>query len=173
MFRPCFSTEEEFDKAIPEEYKGDYYKKYHTFLAKADMVVEAAKVYILNNWEKIDDWTDCNVIIDSNNGRVEYYNHKESNNQFADNNIGRLLRDAHDERKEFHNPIRVVNEVVLDPTDGDFSMVINDTDGHLWIESGIIEIAEFIERKLNGMLTRREKRAKRLAEENERHRHSI
>jgi hypothetical protein len=43
----------------------------------------------------------------------------------------------------------VINEFVLDPTDGDFSVTINDQE--LWMinEEAIIEIANWIEEQLN------------------------
>jgi hypothetical protein len=45
-----------------------------------------------------------------------------------------------------HNPIVELNDVVLDPTDGDFSVTINGKE-HWWIEdSAIIKIADYIEK---------------------------
>ena len=56
---------------------------------------------------------------------------------------------AEESDKEKHNPIQVINEFVLDPTDGDFSVTINDQE--LWMinEEAIIEIANWIEEQLN------------------------
>ena len=51
--------------------------------------------------------------------------------------------------KERHNPIREFNSVVLDPTDGDFSITVNGNEEHWWIQDkAIIIIADFIEQKL-------------------------
>lgn len=50
---------------------------------------------------------------------------------------------------EKHNPIVSVNEVVLDPTDGDFSITINGTNEHWWIgDEEVIIIADYIEQQL-------------------------
>lgn len=50
--------------------------------------------------------------------------------------------------KQKHNPIEVVSQVVLDPSDGDFSITINGRD-HLWIDDeAVIIIADYIEKKL-------------------------
>jgi hypothetical protein len=148
MLRPVFMSEEELEKAIPEEYFGDFKNKVYTYKTKIEMVKEAAAVYIHNNWKKISDWSDCNVTIVSNDKTVTYYNHKSRDKEFASNPIGKMLKEAYDEDAKKHNPMRTVSKVVLDPTDGDFSMVINKID-HIWISEGIIEIADFIEKSLN------------------------
>lgn len=147
MLRPVFTSEKEMENAIPKEYFGDFKNKVYDFQMKIEMVKEAASVYILNNWEKIDDWSDCNVTVVSYKKKVTYYNHKDKDRQFADNPIGRMLKQTHDEQKEMHNPMKTVSKVVLDPTDGDFSMDINDTE-HVWISEGVIEIADYIENKI-------------------------
>jgi len=62
--------------------------------------------------------------------------------------LDKMLRglDARDKAK--HNPIVSITRVVLDPTDGDFSLTINGKD-HLWIDGeAIIVIADYIEQKL-------------------------
>jgi hypothetical protein len=52
--------------------------------------------------------------------------------------------------KEKHNPILEFNEVVLDPTDGDFSITVNGDQAHWWIQDeAVILIADYIEKQLN------------------------
>jgi hypothetical protein len=59
-----------------------------------------------------------------------------------------MFEEMRKEEETNQNPIRVFNEVVLDPMDGDFSVTINDT-GHWWIDDdAIVTIADYIEKQL-------------------------
>jgi hypothetical protein len=50
--------------------------------------------------------------------------------------------------KRNQNPVVTIDEVVLDPTDGDFSVTINGHQ-HWWIQDeAIIIIADYIEKQL-------------------------
>ena len=52
------------------------------------------------------------------------------------------------ERKEKHNPVKSIDRVVLDPSDGDFSLTINGKE-HWWIQDeAVIIIADYIENQL-------------------------
>ena len=52
------------------------------------------------------------------------------------------------EKKRKQNPVVIINEVVLDPTDGDFSVTINGNE-HWWIQDeAVIIIADYIEKQL-------------------------
>ncbi len=53
------------------------------------------------------------------------------------------------ENKLRHNPIKTIDAVVLDPTDGDFSITVNGKE-HWWIQDeAVIIIADYIENQLN------------------------
>ena len=48
-----------------------------------------------------------------------------------------------------HNPVHTVDNIVLDPSDGDFSVTINGGQEHLWIQDeAVIVIANYIETQL-------------------------
>lgn len=144
MFRPVFMTEEEMEKAIPEEYFGNFGKKVMDYKAKISMVEEAAKVYILRNWQKIDDWTDFRgrLVSGASSKSQYYYNHTPRKCE------GSVLKMWEQSLREDHYPLREVNEVVLDPTDGDFSVTVNGDEEFMWLQEGIIELASYIEKQL-------------------------
>ena len=51
-------------------------------------------------------------------------------------------------KKRNQNPVLTINNVVLDPTDGDFSITINGKE-HWWIQDeAVIIIADYIEKRL-------------------------
>jgi hypothetical protein len=60
-----------------------------------------------------------------------------------------MLERLEKDNKERHNPIIEFNNVVLDPTDGDFSVTINGKE-HWWIEDdAVMIIANYIEKQLS------------------------
>ena len=62
---------------------------------------------------------------------------------------GKIFQDYFESRKAGHNPIIEVSDVVLDPTDGDFSITINGAE-YWWIDQeSIIIIASYIEKQIS------------------------
>ncbi len=52
------------------------------------------------------------------------------------------------DKKRNQKPVLSINNVVLDPTDGDFSITLNRKE-HWWIQDGaVIIIADYIEKRL-------------------------
>ena len=59
-----------------------------------------------------------------------------------------MLIKMEERRARKHNPIISLTDIVLDPSDGDFSLKINGND-HLWIDDeSVVIIADYIEKKL-------------------------
>lgn len=151
IFRPCSSNEEE-NKAVwagdPNFVSSGFMKAHNDHMSKAVVVVECAKIYILENYEKVTDWSDLDTDITDSTGKSTryYYNYKER--EIASDKK-RKRPDIIDEiTKGWHNPVSTLTDVVLDPTDGDFSLTINGKD-HMWIcASSILDIANYIEDKL-------------------------
>lgn len=159
MFRPCFMTEEEFE----EGYKGslfytdkNFMEEYRKHMVGMSHVAECAKIYILKNWEKVTDWSGLDVIVvhGPTGKETEYFNYvprkkyKENKSGEA-SGFSRFFDKIDEEDKAKHNPIREFNEVILDPTDGDFSITVNGNEEHWWIQDeAIIVIANYIEEKL-------------------------
>lgn len=156
MFRPSCMTTEDWERVMmSSDYSvgAGFYQEYRNHIAAMEIVAGCAKAYILKNWEKVEDWSGLDVVVEDNTGDpTEYYNYENSrlhkkkvlNPGVLDKVFSRL-----DERnKAKHNPIVSLTDVVLDPTDGDFSLTINGKD-HLWIsDDTVIIIADYIEKKL-------------------------
>lgn len=137
------------DLAVREKYKSAY----EMHMAGKEVVAMCAKVFIVKNWEKITDWTELNVVIDdSSDEQTEYYNYKGRTirgvGKDADE-INSSFDRIVERNKEKHNPIKTITDVVLDTSDGDFSLTINGKQ-HMWIcDDAVIVIADFIEKTLN------------------------
>lgn len=176
LFRPGSSTQEGYENIInSSDYsvKSNFMGEYRNHIAGMEIVAESAKIFVLNNYKKVIDWTNLNVIINDNSKQsTEYFNYEakvEKKERRKEEKIisrsGKLIKHVRTikspildeimdrieaEDKLRHNPIKTLTDVVLDTTDGDFSLVINDKH-HLWIDnSSIIIIAEYIENQLKG-----------------------
>lgn len=157
--RPSASTVEGHERIFQSSdysVKTDFYKNYSNHIAAMQIVAGCAKHYILNNYKKIIDWSNLDVIIEDNSGNpTEYFNYKErpkrkkvvgkGSSEYMSKTLERFFK----EDKEKHNPITSLTDVVLDSTDGDFSLTINGKD-HNWIsDDSVIIIADYIEKELN------------------------
>lgn len=151
IFTPCFMTEKEFEEGYKSSIfyvERDFRIEYEKHIEAMSHISNIAKIYILKNWKDVKDWSGLEVVV--NHGptgkRTYYYSYKEK--------IGKKNYDSDiflkfdKERKRNQNPVLNINEVVLDPTDGDFSITINGKE-HWWIQDeAIIIIADYIEERL-------------------------
>lgn len=174
MFSSLFMTVEEYEEAyknstlyIESGYMGEYRKR----LTEMSHIADTAKIYILKNWQKVTDWSDLEVkITHGPTGKTTYYyNHERTIQLRAERKakakqkakergldkikrstvMDDLLARIEEDDREKHNPIVSVNNFVLDPTDGDFSVTINGDQEHWWIgDEEVIIIADYIEGKL-------------------------
>lgn len=149
MMRPCSSNLEEHTELwkTSEFYTGSkFMKKYREHMIAMEHIAECAKIYVLNNWESISEWTGFNIDINDASGEpTKYYNWKPIDPNKKSSSTWIKMNER---LKENHNPIVSVTDVVLDPSDGDFSLTINGK-VHMWIDDdSIITIADFIEKKL-------------------------
>lgn len=171
MMRPVSMTDKENEKTVQSSkfsVTSNFYNEYRQHIAAMQIVAECAKVYVNKNWKKVKDWTNLNVIMEdantlkgglnnANGGNplkeyVEYFNYtgesKKNAKKWNSDIMAKfsLERDAKD--KEKHNPIKKITEVVLDPSDGDFSLTVNGR-SHMWIsDSTIVIIADYVEQQL-------------------------
>ena len=132
----------------------NFMKAYRMHKIAMQHTAECAKIYAVNNWKSVkpEDWSELNVMIVDNSGpdkSTKYYNHKpRPEKEQPSKAFERLLKSAEERRAKEHNPIVSVTDVVLDTSDGDFSITINGKD-HLWIHNtSIIIIADFIEKMI-------------------------
>jgi hypothetical protein len=175
LFSPCFMTEKEYEDAYKNSIfyvEKDFMSEYRKHLVALPHVASVAKSYILNNWKKITNWDNLDVIIihGPTGELTEYYNNEknlplleeeepsEAKKKFLSlvskekpkrNSIFERFQKKWDkENKLRHNPIKTIDSVVLDPTDGDFSITVNGKE-HWWIQDeAIIIIADYIENQL-------------------------
>ena len=155
IFSPCFMTEEEFENGYKSSIfyvNKDFKKEYENHIAAMGHIANIAKSYILNNWEKVKDWSDLEVfVIHGPTGKgTYYYSYKERirKKEYGSGMISDLLIKSDRRRKRNQNPILSISNVVLDPTDGDFSITINGNE-HWWIQDeAVIIIADYIENQI-------------------------
>jgi len=159
IFSPCFMTEEEFEEGYKPSIfyvEKDFRSEYEKHIAAMSHISNIAKSYILKNWKSVKDWSDLEVVV--NHGptgeRTYYYSYKEKmrkKNYHSD-----IFLKFDKERKRNQNPVLTINEVVLDPTDGDFSITINGKQ-HWWIQDeAIIIIADYIEKQIEKEINEKE-----------------
>lgn len=108
-------------------------------------VVEAAKIYILDNYEKVEDYSDLSLFIRCANHEGTIYIGKKVDLVASPGLIRRMLKELRDATIQ----VSTFDKAVYDWTDGDFSIVLNGVD-YNWIDSdSIINIANYIEGKLD------------------------
>lgn len=123
--------------------------EYRRHLIAMQHIAECAKIFVNENWKLVDDWSELNVTVKDNKpSTTEYYNHVPQAPVAEGKTRSKVLERILDSRINKHNPINSISNVVLDTTDGDFSLIINNNH-HLWIDDeSVIVIANFIERKI-------------------------
>lgn len=156
----------------------DFKKEYQNHIAGMQILAESAKIYILNNWKKVkkSEWKFLSLSIIDNTGKeTYYYNYVEDKKAKEAKKKERELKNKSEALKKLNkistptkslftermlekwdkrdrknnNPVKTVSGVVLDTTDGDFSIKINGH-YHLWIDNeSVIVLADFIENKLS------------------------
>ena len=162
-------TEEEFEKGYRNSIfwtDKDFFNEYRKHMAAMSHVAECAKIFILKNWEKVTDWSDLEVIITHGptGESTDYYNHEkhakrterrkerqkktDKSARELPESLRKIYLEMEEKDRARHNPIQSITNVVLDPTDGDFSLTVNGKE-HWWIQDeAVIIIANYIENRL-------------------------
>jgi len=157
IMRPCSLNHEdnkENFKSTEFYTESNFIDQYNKHLGALEIITESAKIFIIENWTKIDDWSDIDVSIVDNTGKETHYYKFEENDirsEYPGNNksVTKFFDDYYKEKLEKSNPVEKIEDVVLDTSDGDFSLTINGNK-HLWIDNqSVIIIADFIEEKLS------------------------
>ena len=138
---PCFLEE--------EQYK-EYYNKvilstdnslsdnYYELEKQKFLIAEKAKLFIMENYKSVKDWTDLEISITCNHkGHYEnYITEKRAQTRFGTFIVNRIA-----------NPIETIT-FVLDYSDGDLSVTVNNREFR-WIEADtVIDICNYIEKQL-------------------------
>lgn len=173
MIRRVFLEEGEYKKHWQSSIfwvESDYRNEYEKHREAMHHIAEFAKMYILENYKKVEDWTELDLKIQHNldNTEVEFYNHykkpitpKEPSEKMKkflalvskdktkrSESMQKLLDEMERKNVARHNPITSFDEAVLDTTDGDFSVKINGQDFYWIDDEPIITIADYIEKQL-------------------------
>ena len=173
MMRRMFLEEGDYKKHWQSSIfwvEKDYRSEYEKHRQGMSHIAEFAKMYILENYEKVKDWSGLDLKVRHNmSGYTEdFYNHhkpempkpepSERIKKFLalvskeepkrDDTFQNLLDEIEEKNKSRHNPILTFDKAVLDTTDGDFSVVINGKDFYWIDDEPIIEIADYMEQQL-------------------------
>ena len=174
MLRRVFLEEGDYKKHWQSSVfwvEGDYKNEYHKYQEAMHHIAEFAKMYILENYKKVKDWSELDLKITHqlDGTKVEFYNHykkpvppKEPSERMErflslvskgekrkiSDSYQKLLDEIEETNKKKHNPIVTFDQAVLDTSDGDFSVKINGQDFYWITDRPIIEIADYIEQQL-------------------------
>jgi hypothetical protein len=130
-----------------KKYKGGNFETLYIELsAETRSLVESAKVYILDNYEKVKDYKTLHLMLRCvNNEGTQYFGTRSKRNKEGSKVFNDLINELNKQTIE----IKTFDEAVYDWTDGDFSVTFNGVN-YNWIDSNsIIDIAAHIERKLD------------------------
>lgn len=125
---------------------------YHQLARQIGGVVEAAKIYILDNFKKVDDYSELSLMLKCANhegtvyiGKKEPEETNEKSGKIRSGILHKMLKELNDQTIE----ISSFDDAVYDWSDGDFSVKFNGV-GYNWIDRySIISIADYIEQKLD------------------------
>lgn len=108
-------------------------------------LISAAKIYIIDNYKLVDDYSDLDLILRSGaTGKRFYFGPKRNRNVSRSKELTRILKDLDNQTIV----IESFDEAIYDWTDGDFSVVFNN-EPYNWIDDdSVISIASYIEKKL-------------------------
>lgn len=142
-------AEEEVLSGIRESRKykeGNFEIRYIEFVAETRSIIEAAKVYIIDNYKKVNDYKTLHLMLRCvNHEGTQYFGTKSKRGKSRSEVLNKII----DEINEKTIEIKKFDAAVYDWTDGDFSVTFNGVN-YNWIDSNsIIDIAAYIERKLD------------------------
>ena len=130
-----------------KKYKGGNFETlYIEVSAETRSLVEAAKVYILDNYGKVKDYKTLHLMLRcANHEGTQYFGTKSTRSKGGSKVFNDLINELNKQTIE----IKTFDEAVYDWTDGDFSVTFNGVN-YNWIDdNSIIDIASHIERKLD------------------------
>lgn len=115
----------------------DFQDKYNSLQNQTCALVAIAKNYIFHNWEKVQDWSDLNILLYNRN--ITYNKNKSKSEWFSKKSYKMLERIG-----SGVNPIKTL-EIIYDEIDSDMSVTINGKE-FWWIpDNNVIDIADYIE----------------------------
>lgn len=168
MLRPVFDSVEKMKDRLIDRFDGNFFQEYERINRELYTLEESCMYFIEENYKKINDWSPLDITIegyynDNKGGEVTYqkiryvdYNHiLQSQNRepytarLDETIIQRMLREMDEKDRKDHNPILDIGEVVIDPSDGDLALKINNKWHTMVSGLCVIELADFIEKSLS------------------------
>jgi hypothetical protein len=147
-------TEDEVINSIREleSYKSEsFLADMFDLKGKMNRLISAAKIYVLDNYQKVDNWSDLSLDLYHNKseGRGKWFGPKRDRSKQRKRRgsdiMDRMLRGIDEKTTQIDS----LTYCVYDWTDGDFSLKINGVD-YLWIDgASVISIAQHIQDVLN------------------------
>ncbi len=134
-----------------EKYKlGEFRKNFIQFSAEVRRTIEAAKIYILDNYQKVEDYSELSLILRcANHEGTKYFGKKRIKRRGKKNGKNTILSDLIEDMEREKIEISKFDSAVYDWSDGDFSVVFNGI-SYNWIDGeSIIDIASYIENKIS------------------------
>lgn len=167
MLRPVFHDLKTMKQNLIGRYESDFLKEYSRLQHELYVLEESCMYFIEENYKKVKDWSPLDITIvgyykkdDTNKhsyDKIRYvdYNHILKSQQREpyrakpdENSIQRMIRESDEEDRKAHNPILDIAEVVIDPSDGDLALKINNKWHTMVSGLCVIELADFIEKSL-------------------------
>lgn len=108
-------------------------------------LLAAAKIYIIDNYRKVSDYSDLHLMLRSGATGLKFYFGPKSGRGISKSSIiAEILKELDDQTIV----IEKFDEAIYDWSDGDFSVVFNEVP-YNWIDDeSVINIASYIEEKL-------------------------
>lgn len=134
-----------------EKYKRREFEiNYIELTSELYKLIESAKIYILDNYKRIEDYSELNLMLRcANHERTCYFGKKSNRKRLkSGKNKGRAFDRIIKELDDHTIEIKTFDQAVYDWTDGDFSVVFNNI-SYNWIDNNsIIDIASHIEKNI-------------------------
>jgi hypothetical protein len=118
---------------------------YYSAVSEMRKIVAAAKIYILDNYQKIQNYSDLSLMLRcANHKGTVYIGKKNQERKFSSEILASVMKEIEEKTIQ----VDKFDLAVYDWSDGDFSVVFNDV-SYNWIDSdSIISIANHIENEL-------------------------
>jgi hypothetical protein len=129
-----------------EKYREEKFQyAYDSAVSEMRKIVAAAKIYILDNYQKIQDYSDLSLMLRcANHKGTIYIGKKNKERKFTSEILANVMKEIEEKTIQ----VDKFDLAVYDWSDGDFSVVFNGV-SYNWIDSeSIISIADHIEEKL-------------------------
>lgn len=155
---PIFDGEDQYRKFVEGlnvDVTNGFVNTYMNINSQRVRLVEQAKLFVLDNWKRINDWSDLEITLESavSGLKTSFFTFKGEDDYLETTQINsKHLRQARERRiardEARNNPVESFDDVVLDFHDGDFSVTVNGQDYLFLSPREILTLAFFIESKL-------------------------